>query len=574
MKYLNFKSKYDKNPIIKISNNADLLYSGFNEINEELKKFKKGVLAFESYLGVNNENLLNNVIKKLNPDKVIFIEDFSKTKEEIETLIGRNLTDDRVFGVMSHFTIDEFYHKETIDKLNKEIDKNKLTIVYGFGASLIDYDHLVPVSITRWEIQLRYRQGLSNFKAENYKEDNLRKYKRGFFVEWRVADRIKKEVYPKANYIIDLNDDQLPVMISKDEYFKALNESTKRPFRMVPYFDPGVWGGQWMKEVCNLDPSKENYAWSFDGVAEENSVKFGYGNKTIHFPAQDIVTFEPINLLGEHVHARFGLNLPIRFDLLDTMGGQNLSLQVHPRTEYIYDKFGMMYTQDESYYLLDAEEDGIIYLGFKNDVNKEDFERDMLAAEKGEISFPAEKYVNTYKAHKHDHILIPAGTIHCSATNTMVLEISACTYIFTFKMWDWDRLGLDGLPRPVHLEHGFKNVQYDYNTDFVEKNLINQFKKIDENTEVTGLHHREFLRTVRYTFNKEQKITINNNVLLGNLVEGKEAVIYSKTNEFEPFFVNYAETFVIPATFEEVMVKPVNENEKCIIVIAQVKDYA
>lgn len=72
------------------------------------------------------------------------------------------------------------------------------------------------------------------------------------------------------------------------------------------------------------------------------------------------------------------------------------------------------------------------------------------------ISFNAEKYVNKFHAKKHDHFLIPAGTIHCSSKNCMVLEISVTPYIFTFKLWDWDRLALDGLPRPIHIEDGEK----------------------------------------------------------------------------------------------------------------------
>ena len=65
--------------------------------------------------------------------------------------------------------------------------------------------------------------------------------------------------------------------------------------------------------------------------------------------------------------------------------------------------------------------------------------------------FDAEKYVEKWPIKKHDHILIPAGTVHCSGADTVVLEISATPYIFTFKLWDWGRMGLDGKPRPISI---------------------------------------------------------------------------------------------------------------------------
>ncbi len=204
----------------------------------------------------------------------------------------------------------------------------------------------------------------------------------------------------------------------------------------------------------------------------------GFGNTRVEIPAIDLVFAHPHELLGESVHARFGTEFPIRFDFLDTMGGGNLSLQVHPLTEYIQDKFGMHYTQDESYYLLDAGEDATVYLGLLDSAQPAELLRDLRKAQEGNFNFPAERYVNIWPARKHDHFLIPAGTIHCSGKNSMVLEISATPYIFTFKLWDWGRVGLDGEPRPIHIDHGEANIQWDRTTDWVHSNLVDRIEPI------------------------------------------------------------------------------------------------
>ena len=89
----------------------------------------------------------------------------------------------------------------------------------------------------------------------------------------------------------------------------------------------------------------------------------------------------PRELLGDAVFSRFGAEFPIRFDFLDTMGGGNLSLQVHPKTQFIREHFGMQYTQDESYYLLDAGDDGSVYLGLKTHIDREAMIRDLKTAQ-------------------------------------------------------------------------------------------------------------------------------------------------------------------------------------------------
>lgn len=575
MKYINFVSKYDKSPIIKVKNYDGEAYQGYDSITSVIKEKikslnkKKVILTFDCYMGVRYEEILNGIINKLDAKKIVFSDDYAYSGEEITKMIERNLTDDRVFGVLSVHNLVEFFDIEKVAEVKKSIDEVEegLIVIYGVGASLISSgDILVYLDLARWEIQQRYRsQEFGNWKMDNYDEDILRKYKRGFFVEWRVSDRHKSSLYSQIDFYLDTNKKNDPKMITGEAFLAALKQATNQPFRLVPYFDPGVWGGQWLKEVCHLDKSNKNYAWSFEAVPEENSVYYAFGDIIVESPAINIVLKHPVELLGDRVHARFGTEFPIRFDYLDTVEGGNLSLQVHPLTEYIQQTFGMHYTQDESYYIMHADETSTVYLGLKENIDKDEMINDLKRAEKGEIIFPDEKYINKFPVKKHDHISIPAGTIHCSGTNTMVLEISSTPYIFTFKLWDWGRLGLDGRPRPVHINHGEKAIQWDRDTKWVKENLLNRVEVISETDgikeERTGLHERQFIETRRHWFSKPVLHKTNGTVNVLCLVEGEEAIIESPTNAFEPFVVHYAETFVIPANVEEYIIRPYGNSE-------------
>ncbi|VFS24206.1 Probable mannose-6-phosphate isomerase gmuF [Yokenella regensburgei] len=315
-----------------------------------------------------------------------------------------------------------------------------------------------------------------------------------------------------------------------------------------------------MKQRFDLDPAKPNYAWCFDCVPEENSLLMRFGDVRVEIPSLDLVLLQPHALLGEKVHARFGAEFPIRFDFLDTIGGQNLSFQVHPLTEYIQQQFGMHYTQDESYYILDAEPGAVVYLGTKTGVKPAEMLSDLRLAARGEKAFDDARFVNQIAARKHDHFLIPAGTVHCSGSGTMVLEISATPYIFTFKLWDWGRLGLDGQPRPVHLDHGEQVIDWQRDTRWVNQHLVNRIEPIDEGDgwreERTGLHEREFIETRRHWFTAPVTHHTDGGVNVLNLVEGDEARVESPSGAFEPFVVHYAETFIIPASVGEYRISP------------------
>ncbi|MBR2745182.1 MAG: class I mannose-6-phosphate isomerase [Erysipelotrichaceae bacterium] len=569
MNYINFASKYDKYPETVIPGFDDQAFNGWKDIvkviSEELEH--RNVLTVDCYPGVHDQELLSNFEKCRNFDLIIRMDDIFFESEKITEMMKPFLTDDRVRGKYYYGIITDFMDSSKLEtarkKVRETVSENKKVLVYGFGAYLVtEKGLLVYADMTRWEIQLRYRKGESNYKANNPDEDSLKKIKRGYFIEWRIADRHKEKLLDRIDYYLDSEAEDDPNMVCGEGLRTALKSLVNRPFRMVPYFDPGVWGGQWMKEVCHLDPSRKNYAWSFDGVPEENSLFFRFGRVRVASPAMNLTKYRPVEFLGKKTFSRFGAEFPIRFDFLDTMNGQNLSLQVHPTTEYIHEKFGMAYTQDESYYILDCQGDGGVFLGLKEGIDPKEMIAELKEAQTGKIRFDDSKYINFFKAKKFDHYLIPAGTIHCSSSDCMVLEISATPYNFTFKLWDWDRLGLDGLPRPIHIEDGEQVIQFNRTTEWVKDNLVNRFEKLTENADYTetrtGLHELEFIESRVYDITTAVTFRSNGEFCMCNLVDGQEAVIESPDGLFEPYEVHYAETFIIPANAGDAVIRTVD----------------
>lgn len=571
-------SQYDKEPETKIIGYDNEAYAGYDAIAAAIKqKLGNGTcLVVDAYPGTDCEKIIAGLSSQISFQKIIRSEEIFYEEGTLNTMMQHNLTDDRVRGIMYYGKLEDFVDHDKCREIQKQISKDEMTLICGVGASLIQTgDVLVYADLARWEIQLRYRRGMPNFKCTNTAEDVLIKYKRGYFIEWRIADRHKEELYSKLDFYFDANQEDHPKMVTGKAFLAGLQQLTVQPFRLVPYFDPGVWGGHWMQEVCHLEPAGKNYAWSFDGVPEENSLYLKYGEIRIESPAMNLVKYRPKQFLGPKDYARFGAEYPIRFDFLDTIGGQKLSLQVHPVTEYIKEKFGMTYTQDESYYILDAEEGGGVYLGLKEGIDPQEMLKDLREAQTGAVKFDAEKYVNLFPAQKHDHFLIPAGTIHCSSSNCMILEISATPYIFTFKLWDWDRLGLDGKPRPIHIDDGEKVIQWDRTTSWVKDNLVNHFETVKETpaySEIrTGLHELEFIETRVITMRAATKHCTHGEFNMLNLVDGAAAVIESPAGQFEPYTVHYAETFIIPAGVKEYTIRPAHSDQEIKVLKAYVR---
>ena len=562
---------YDKFPCVDVPSSDGLSWTGWNAVAQQLSAAlgrvasPKRILVVECYTGVDEDAVIRELSSRLAPALTLDVRTAMLPPDAIDRLVAPFLGgNDPVFGYLTNLILPQFFDPAAVQTMKEKVAavREGLVLIVGCGARLVaNGDVFVYADLARWEAQLRYRRNAaSNLGVSNATASTGVQYKRAFFVDWRVSDRWKRPLMAQWDYVLDTHSADEPKLADGEAVRRGLRHAATRPFRVVPLFDPAPWGGQWMKEVCDLDRGVKNFGWCFDCVPEENSLLLGIGDAVIELPSIDLVFDQPRKLLGDAVHGRFGDEFPIRFDFLDTMDGGNLSFQVHPLTEYIQQQFGMHYTQDESYYMLDTGPDATVYLGLKEGVDKEAMVADLRKAQEGGFIFDAEKYANRWPAKKHDHFLIPAGTVHCSGANSMVLEISATPYIFTFKMWDWARLGLDGKPRPVHLNHGVANIQWDRTTAWVKKNLVNVTQVLGSGhgwrEERTGLHEREFIETRRHWFSGMAPHDTKGGVNVLNLIEGEEAIVESPAHAFEPFVVHYAETFIIPASVGVYTIRP------------------
>jgi mannose-6-phosphate isomerase class I len=264
-----------------------------------------------------------------------------------------------------------------------------------------------------------------------------------------------------------------------------------------------------------------------------------------------LMAFDARSILGDHTE-RFGQQFPIRFDFLDTFSGGNLSVQCHPRPSYIRRHFGEDFTQDETYYILDTKPDAKVYLGFQEGIDATKFRSALENSFHDGTPVEIERFVQTLPSKKHCLFLIPNGTIHCSGMDNLVLEISATPYIFTFKMYDWLRLDLQGRPRPLNIPRAFDNLYFERRGEFVERELVAQ-PSLLEGGEDWQIHHlpshpSHFYDVHRMEFDTSVNVRMDGSPHLLMLVEGTSIRLETCSGRSQRF--NYAETFLVPAAAE------------------------
>lgn len=481
------------------------------------------------------------------------VQEALKAESEINRLVQPFLGgDDPLFGTRFTGQLSDFFDAQKLRTLRPD-PKAELNLLYGCGASLAGWEgFLVYVDVPKNEIQFRSRAGTVQNLGASEAADPRSMYKRFYFVDWVALNRHKTELLPRIDLIIDEQRPEEPAWMSGAELRSALTQISRNFFRVRPWFEPGPWGGQWIKQhVPQLPQNTLNYAWSFELITPENGLVFESDSLLLEVSFDFLMFQESRAVLGDCA-GRFQYEFPIRFDFLDTFGGGNLSVQCHPRPEYIRKHFGETFTQDETYYILDCQPGARVYLGFHEGVDRAEFRRALNQSFQQATPMDVSRFVNTVPAHKHDLFLIPHGTIHCSGENNLVLEISATPYIFTFKMYDWLRLDLDGRPRPLNIDRALDNLYFERQGKCVTEELISRPRVTARGDGWQRVHlpthPAHFYDVERLEFNRDMEVTTDDSPQVMSLVEGSTVILQTKNGLRQRF--NYGETFVVPAVAE------------------------
>jgi mannose-6-phosphate isomerase class I len=537
--------RYDPNPVYRLASGE--VEVGYAALAADLVRTRPSVLAVDGPAALAWPDFLAGLQRALAAtgisSRAVDVRDYLAPWEEVQRRTAASeLPGDPVFARLFDGPLETLF-----DGLPRHPGRcgADLTIIFGPGSALMGHGLLWYVDLPkRFSLAAVQRGDACNLGQPPGLPGSEQRH---LFVDWPLLDRHRDRLASRLDRFVDLTRPERPRAVGGEVLRRTLGELAAKPFRARPAFQPGSWGGQWLRRVLGVEPDAPNLAWSYELIAPESGLLLGDG-EPVEVPFGLLVAAQAERLMGPEVTERFGRSFPIRFDYLDTVDGGDLSVHCHPLPDVMRDTFGWSYPQHESYYVMVTRPGARIFLGLRGEVDVEQFRLDAGRAEELGLAFDIEKYVQTFPAEQHRLYLIPAGTPHGSGEGNLVLEISSTPYLYSLRFYDWLRRDLDGSLRPVHLDHAFTNVDVGRRGDAV-RHLMQQPRVVRSAPgfveEVLGAAPELFFEVRRLGFEEQATDDTAGRFHVLNLVAGQEAVV--ETAGGHTHRLAYGETMVVPA---------------------------
>jgi mannose-6-phosphate isomerase class I len=527
---------YDAEPRYPLSTGT--VEHGFEPLVADVEHRAARVVALDGPAAVHWQEVVESLAAALGAETVDMRRHHVSWEEVRRRTSDSELPGDPVFARLCTRSLTDL-----VDEL-PPLPEAGVVVVYGPGSALVPHDLLwyadIPKRVSLEAVQRGVAGNLGQPPGEAGSEQRL------LFVDWPIIERHKQGLASSIDRYVEVSDPGRPRALSGDTLRATLHGLAGRPFRTRPTFLPGPWGGQWLRRRLGIETDAPNLAWSYELITPESGILLG-DEQPVEVGFELLMSLEGASILGAEVAERFGVSFPIRFDYLDTLEGGHLSLQCHPTLAYAHATFGLEYTQDESYYVMETTPGAPVFLGLHQDVDLEEFRAAAERAEHG-VRLEADRYLQAHAAEQHRLYLIPAGTPHASGAGNVVLEISATPYLYTLRFYDWLRRDLDGRLRPVHVRHAFANVDARRRGAAVAE-LMPEPRVVREGNGCSelelGRHPDLFFAVHRLDFADAAEDDTRGGVHVLNVVAGEEVEIETESSYVHR--LSYAETIVVPA---------------------------
>jgi mannose-6-phosphate isomerase class I len=480
--------------------------------------------------------------------RVVDARDGMASWEKIQVLTSSaELADDPDFEALATASLQDLFDRP----VQAEDDAGVVTIIFGPGAALSPHDELWYLDHPK-----RYAEAAVDAGAgANLGQRGtpvVATTRRLFYVDWPVLDRHRARIASAVSLWVDAQAAERPTALEAATLAATAVALVRRPFRTLPMFNTTVWGGHWGQRQLGMGTDQPNTAVGYELIAPESGVLIGsHAELTVEVPFQLLVSLHPRELLGDAVHERFGASFPIRFDYLDTVEGDSLSVHCHPQAQDMREVFGWQYPQHESYYVMVAGAGSQIYLGLCEGVDIDVFQVDATQADTAGTPFDITRHVQTFAAVAHQLYLVPAGTPHGSGVGNVILEVSATPYLYSLRFYDWLRQDSHGQRRPVHTDLAFANLDRQRLGHHVSADLVPAARPVASGPgwreEVLGELPEMFfdVRRLELDPGSQARDDTAGRFHVLNVVDGAGITITTSTGVHQ--HLAYAETVVVPA---------------------------
>lgn len=549
------------------------LVSGILNVGKKISSlFQDGkkTIGIDAYPGAEYHALVNVLRQQLATRNIEFIdaESVLLPSEEITEKLKPYLPEDKdvdpvlLYGRRYLEGYKGLQDDKKISKLKEKIKNSTGLVVYGKGAlseSLQDeYDVRIWMDVTPRTAVLNCKNGKNRNIGLTQDMPYSLMMRRNYYVDFETVMKQRWDMIKsgKIDFYITADDPIKMSMLPFDALLDLFKELCRRPFRCRPVYLEGVWGGYYVHRLRNLPKEMRNCAWIFDMIPLEVSLVAKLENSEFEVPFFTFVQAMGEQLLGHQAFTEFGGYFPIRFNYDDTYHSSgNMSIQCHPNAEYVIRNHGEFGRQDESYYVVIAGQNAKTYLGFKDQSSCKEFLELAEKAEKTHEIIDYQKYIHSVNSIPGTQVMIPAGTIHASGRNQVILEIGSLTVgSYTYKMYDYQRIDPQtGLPRPIHLKMGKDVIRGERDAGWVKDNLVNHGGVLREGNGykevVVGEHDLLYFSLRNLIFENEIPDETDGLFHVLALVDGESVRVESVENPFLYYDMNLLDIAVVPANF-------------------------